>query len=32
MDRRESFTVIDNDQARFEDFLLAHSGAVKSEV
>ena len=32
MDRSESFTVIDNDQSRFEDFLLAHAGAVKNEV
>jgi threonine synthase len=32
MERDESFVVIDNDQARFEDYLLAHAGAVKNEV
>jgi threonine synthase len=32
MERPESFVVIDNDQARFEDYLLAHAGAVKNEV
>jgi threonine synthase len=32
LDREETFVVIDNDQARFEDYLLAHAGAVKNEV
>jgi threonine synthase len=32
MAREQTFTVIANDQARFEDYLLAHAGAVKNEV
>ncbi|HET7717604.1 MAG TPA: threonine synthase [Bauldia sp.] len=32
MSGKEMLTVIPNDQRRFEDYLLAHAGAVKSEV
>jgi threonine synthase len=32
MSGKEAFTVIANDQRRFEDYLLAHAGAVKNEV
>jgi len=32
MDRNERFAVIANDQRHFEDYLLAHAGAVKNEV
>jgi threonine synthase len=32
MDGTETFTVIPNDQRRFEEFLLAHARAVKNEV
>ncbi len=32
MQGTEAFTVIANDQRRFEDFLLAHAGAVKNEA
>ena len=32
MSGKETFTVIANDQRRFEDYLLAHAGAVKNEV
>lgn len=32
MNAPETFTAIDHDQRRFEDYLLAHAGAVKNEV
>ncbi len=32
MSGKETFAVIANDQRRFEDYLLAHAGAVKNEV
>ena len=32
MSGKETFAVISNDQRRFEDYLLAHAGAVKNEV
>ena len=32
MDRKQSLTVIANDQGRFEEFMLAHAGSVKNEV